>query len=71
MNNVHNALVMTAQKTAITEACNHVYAAGGRFFSGKIPFSGSKAAEIVHCSDIQRTGPRQCALIVDETRPLH
>ena len=43
MNNVHNALVMAAQKTAITEACNHVYAAGGRlFFSGKIPFSSSR-----------------------------
>jgi hypothetical protein len=63
MNNVHSALVMAAQKTAITEACNHVYAAGGRFFSGKIPFSSSQAAGIVHCSDIERTGAEECALM--------
>jgi hypothetical protein len=63
MNNVHNALVMAAQKTAITEACNHVYAAGGRFFSGKIPFSSSQAAGIVHCSDLERTGVEECELM--------
>jgi hypothetical protein len=64
MNNVHKALVMAAQKTAITEACNHVYPAGGRiFFSGKIPFSSSQAAGIVHCSDIERTGAAECELM--------
>jgi hypothetical protein len=68
-NNAHNALVTIAQKTAITEACNHVSAAGGRiFFSGKISFSISKAGGIVHCSDIERTGAKECELIVDESR---
>jgi hypothetical protein len=61
-NNAHNALAIIAQKTAITEACNHASAAGGRiFFSGKVPFSSSKAEDILHCSHIERLVLRSLA----------
>jgi hypothetical protein len=59
-NNAHKALVIVAQKTAITEACSHVSAAGGRiFFSGKILFSNSKAGGIVHVKPIALRGTTQ------------
>lgn len=37
VSNTHNALVTIDQKTAITQACNHVSVAGGRIFF-TIPF---------------------------------